>query len=95
MCGCAERLRPGRWIRRVPSHDGRAGRERGQEAARTAPAEDRLAGAPAEGRADVGPLALLEQDDGDQGQADDHVDDGDEDAQRAVSSGGTSKRMIA
>ena len=40
-------------------------------------AEDRLAGA-AEGRADAGALAVLQEHDGDQGQGYDHMNDNDD-----------------
>jgi hypothetical protein len=75
--------------------DGGAGGELLEKAPGSAAAEHGLAGATAEGGPDVGPLALLEQHDRDQGQADRHVHDGDEDGHPASSSGGTSNRMIA
>jgi len=61
-------------------HHEQNGRHRGhfgQKGSGAGGAEDRLAGA-AEGRADPGALAVLQQDDEDQGQADDDMDGDDE-----------------
>jgi hypothetical protein len=61
-------------------HHEQNGRHRGQfgqKGSGAGGAEDRLAGA-AEGRADAGALAVLQQDDENQGQADDDMDGDDE-----------------